>query len=166
MKISMIAALARNRVIGTGGEAGGIPWRLPRDSTRFRGYTEGKWMLIGRKTFEEMDGWFTTQTPIVLTRQTGFDHAAPSVESAIELAKAGGAVELVVSGGASVYEAALHFADELVLTFVHADVDGAARFPNYSAAASWIETSRESFPADEENEFGMTFVTLRPLGKK
>ncbi|MEM7146353.1 MAG: dihydrofolate reductase [Verrucomicrobiota bacterium] len=165
MKVSMISAMATGRVIGTG--SGGIPWRLPRDSAHFRGYTQGKHMLLGRTTFEEMDGWFTTQVPVVLTRNAEYEVAVPGggvaldVESAIRYADEAGAAELVVSGGASVYAAALAHADELVLTFVDAEVEGGAFFPDWEANGEWEEVSREAYGADEENEYGMSFVVLR-----
>ncbi len=66
-------------------------------------------MLLGRTTFEEMDGWFTTQTPVVLTRDFNFDvkegFVADSVERAVSIAREQSASELVVSGGASIYQA-------------------------------------------------------------
>ncbi|MFV1995779.1 MAG: dihydrofolate reductase, partial [Verrucomicrobiales bacterium] len=72
MKISMIAAMDRNRVIGA--DRGGIPWNLPRDRRRFRSHAAGKHLLLGRRTFEEMKGWFEDQqTPIVLTHREGYD---------------------------------------------------------------------------------------------
>ncbi|MDB4617535.1 dihydrofolate reductase [Verrucomicrobiales bacterium] len=162
-KISMIAAMARNRVIG--GKDGGIPWSLPRDSAHFRNYTAGKFMLLGRTTFEEMDGWFTTQTPVVLTRDFNFDvkegFVADSVERAVSIAREQSASELVVSGGASIYQAALSFADELILTFVEAEVEGEHHFPGYEAVAKWEIVDEERFEADAENEFAMTFATLK-----
>jgi dihydrofolate reductase len=162
MKVSMICAMARNRVIGTG--HGGIPWRLPRDSRHFRSYTQGHHMLLGRKTFEEMTGWFTTQTPIVLTRRRDYHpesaRVVHSVPDAIEWARRAGDDELVVSGGASVYQEALPYADELVLTLVAA-VDGQTRFPDYETVGPWDEIGRERIQADDENEYAMSFVRLR-----
>lgn len=166
MKISAIAAIARDRVIGTGD--GGIPWHLPKDSRHFRSYTQGHHMLLGRRTFEEMDGWFTTQIPIVLTTREGYrpdaGKVANSVADAIEIARAAGESELVVSGGASVYHAALPWIEELVLTFVDADISGGARFPEWESEGQWNELSRQAFPADDENAYPMTFVTLRRPG--
>ncbi|NNE93652.1 MAG: diacylglycerol kinase [Verrucomicrobiales bacterium] len=161
MKISMIAAMAKNRVIGTGS---GIPWDLPRDAYHFRTYTAGKFMLLGRKTFEEMEGWFTTQIPIVLTGKSDYKvengHVADSVESGRDIAKEQGAPELVVSGGASVYEAALPLADQLVLTFVEEEIPGEVQFPDYEAEADWETLSELRLEADDENPYAMTFVIL------
>lgn len=165
MKISMIAAMARNRVIGTGD--GGIPWRLPRDTLHFRDYTAGKHLLLGRRTFGEMTGWFRAHIPIVLTRDERFEPAigqvAHSVDEAITEAFEDGAPELVVCGGASVYRAALPYADELCLTLIDAEVEGEAVFPDYEAEIEWEKLSEESHPADAENAHPMTFVRLRRI---
>ncbi len=163
MKISMIAALDRHRVIGTG--QGGVPWQLPRDVRHFRTYTEGKYLLIGRKTCEEMDGWFTNHRPILLTRGSGSAPnrglVAHSVDEAITEAFEGGAAELVVCGGASVYTAALPYADELLLTRIDTDSGGDVLFPDYEMDHEWETLSEESHPADAENEHAMTFLHLR-----
>lgn len=165
MKVSMISAMARRRVIGTGN--GGIPWRLPRDSRHFRSYTNGKYLLLGRTTYEEMSGWFTDHHPIVLSRDPAY-HAeigssATNIHEAIEVAKSADANELVVCGGASIYHAALPFTEELVLTLIDADVDGSAYFPDYSGSIEWETLSEEQHEADEENEFAMTFLHLRRI---
>jgi dihydrofolate reductase len=158
MKLSMISAMTRQRVIGTGQ---GIPWHLPRDSRHFRAYTAGKPMLLGRRTYEEMIGWFTTQHPIILTRQTDFQPEGASVvndvPSAITLAESRGASELVVSGGAQIYAAALPYAEELVLTVVDAAIEGRAQFPDFQAQGVWRCQRRETHPADAENVYAMEF---------
>ena len=159
VKVSMIAAMAAERVIGTGD---GIPWHLPRDQEHFRAYAAGKAMLLGRRTYEEMIGWFTTQTPIVLTRDSeqtleGTPCLVTSVEAAIEAAQDLGVNELVVSGGAQVYAAALASADSLVLTIVDAEVEGAARFPEFRDSGDWHCRESERHAADAENVYAMEF---------
>ena len=159
----MISAMDRNRVIGT--REGGIPWHLPRDIERFRKFTDRKVLLLGRRTFEEMSGWFTNQTPIILSHdpdfRPGFGSLVGHVEAAISEAAALGAAELAVCGGASVYETALPYADELFLTLIDATVAGSVLFPDYEDGIEWEELSRETYPADGENEFAMTFLRLR-----
>jgi len=149
--------MTAQRVIGTGS---GIPWHLPRDSAHFRAYTAGKAMLLGRRTYEEMIGWFTTQTPIVLTRDSGQTlEGAPrlvtSVEAAIEAARGLEMEELVVSGGAQIYAAALESADSLVLTLVDAEVEGVARFPEFKGSDDWHCRASEWHAADAENAHAM-----------
>ena len=166
MKVSMISAMDRNRTIGT--PQGGIPWRLPRDTHHFRTYTSGKHLLLGRKTIEEMEGWFTDQTPIVLTHSRSPDlpwsRVAHSVEEAVTEAFEDGATELVVSGGASVYAAALPYADDLWLTWVDTEVsEDGPRFPDYESGIQWETLSEEHHSADEDNSFAMTMVHLRRI---
>jgi dihydrofolate reductase len=160
--VSMISAMTHDRVIGAMG--GGIPWHLPRDVSHFRKYTDNKHMLLGRKTFDEMSGWFSTQTPLVLTSQQdyrpGIGARVGSVAEAIEFVQTSGAGELVVSGGAQVYASALPFADRLVLTIVDATVEGVAYFPDFRATATWETVSEGHFAADQDNRFAMTFITL------
>ena len=158
MKVSMVSAMTRDRVIGTGD---GIPWHLPRDSQHFRAYTAGKPILLERRTYEKMIGWFTTQMPIILTHQEGY--AAEGAEvvhdmpSALAAAERLGAAELVVSGGAQIYEVGLPHATELILTIVDASVGGRARFPDFKAAGDWHCTRRESHAADKENAYALEF---------
>lgn len=166
MKISMIAAMGDGQVIAA---RSGIPWHLPRDAEHFRTYTAGKAMLLGRVTFEEMAGWFTRrQRPMVLTRDAGYSPADPpegfravgSVGEAVALAEAAGEGELVVAGGAQIYLLALPFADELVITEVHAGFAGDRYFP-VIAAEDWEETARARVEADAENPHAMSFVSYR-----
>ncbi len=163
MHLTMIAAMTRNRVIGTG--SGKIPWHLPRDTKHFRDFTNGKHLVLGRVTFEEMSGWFTNQTPIVLTRDKSYtpDHGlkAGSIDEAISEAAGMGAEEIAVCGGAEVYSEALPYADELFLTLIDASIEGGAYFPDYEDGIEWEEINREAFPSDDENEYAMTFLHLR-----
>lgn len=162
MKISIIAAIDENRLIGTGS---GIPWHLPRDQRHFRESAAGKAMLLGRRTFEEMRGWFTDQFPLVLTGQRGYlvpsgSCVVHSIADALEQARGRGEPELLVAGGAQIYGLALPFADRLILTEVHASFEGDAYFPRI-AEADWEETSRVRFAADAENAHPMSFVGYR-----
>jgi len=165
MKVSLIAALDQNRLLGAGG---GIPWHLPRDQRHFREFSAGKALLLGRKTFEEMAGWFTTQRPLVLSRDRRFSPPDPppgfcrvaSVEEALETARGLGVGELVVCGGAQIYRLALPFADELVLTEVHAAFHGDAFFPEFSLE-EWVEVARARFEPDALNAHAMSIARYR-----
>jgi len=162
--LSLIAAFDDNRLIGTGGK---LPWKLPADVAHFRQYTQGKWILVGRCTFEEMRGWFTDHTPLILTSQEEYD-ASPgctvaSVPEALRLALVAEQPELVCIGGGKVFDAALPYADRLVLTYVKGKFeagDGAAYFPGFNAE-EWEETESQSHPADAEHAQEMRFVTLQ-----
>ena len=170
MKTTLIAAVAEDRIMGS--SEGGIPWDLPRDKKHFREYTAEKWLLVGRKTYEEMSGWFQSRTPIVLSRDKTFETESPwhqkvgSVPEAIALTQSSGIRELVVIGGASVYAAAMPFADRLVLTFIRAafSVDSALRFPEFDDQNEWRRSYRETWQTDQENRFSMNLEIFERIG--
>ncbi len=167
MTVSLIAALDRNRVIGS--RSGGLPWRLPRDGKHFRRCTAGKPVVVGRRTFEEMRGWFGDRLPIVLTRNRDYvasdgAQTAPGIPEAIAVARASGSDELWVCGGGEVYAAALPYADRLVLTLIDAEVPGDVFFPPYAGDPAWVETGCVFYPADEEQAWPFRIVTLERDG--
>ena len=156
--ISLVVAMARNRVIG---RDNGLPWRLSEDLKRFKATTLGKPVLMGRKTFESIGKPLPGRRNIVLTRDRawradGVD-VVRSVDEALELA--GGAPELAVIGGAEVYRLVLPLADRIHLTRVEADVSGDTVFPELNLA-EWHEAHSGEYPADERNQYPVTFLRL------
>lgn len=156
--ISMIAALARNRVIG---RDGGLPWRLPSDSAHFRRTTMGKPVIMGRRTFESMRDTLDGRRNVVVTADPGF--SAPGVEVARSLGDAleltADAEERLLIGGAAIYDVGLELADRLYLTFVHAEVEGDVLFPEFDEK-DWVEVERTEYAADGRHEFAFSIVTL------
>jgi dihydrofolate reductase len=141
-RIVLIAAVARNGVIGAGGD---IPWRLPEDFAHFKRTTLGHTLLMGRSTYESIGRPLPGRTTVVLTRSPGW-HAegvvvAPSVAVALGLADELPG-DVYVAGGATVYEAALPIADEQILTEVHLEPAGDTFYPTFDHRA-WRETARE-----------------------
>jgi dihydrofolate reductase len=140
-RISLIAALARNRVIG---REGSLPWHLPEDLRRFKALTLGHPILMGRRTWESIGRPLPGRRNVVITRQAGY--AAPGAEVFHDLESAlaavAGATEVFVIGGGEVYAAALPVADRLHLTELHDEVEGDALFPPFDPAG-WAQTSRE-----------------------
>jgi dihydrofolate reductase len=128
MKISLIAAMAENRVIGRGPD---IPWDLPDDRKRFRELTWGYPVIMGRKTFETLDGPLPGRLNIILTRDRNYRAAGCLVvhEPKEALAGAGDAEELFICGGGEVYREFLPLADRIYLTVIHRAVDGDVLFP-------------------------------------
>ena len=165
--VTLVAAMDENRLIGTG--EGGLPWRgMTRDKKHFSDYTAGKVLLLGRRTFEEMLGWFgNDHRLIVITRDQAYDagegrQVAGNIEEALALAGRHGENEVVVCGGAAIYRLALPFADRLVLTLLHGSFDttvAGAYFPEWEDAG-FKEIKRERFAADAENPLSMTFLHL------
>ncbi len=156
--LSLIVALARNGVIG---RDNALPWHLRQDLKRFKAHTLGKPILMGRKTFESIGRPLPGRTNIVLTRDPGW--SAPGVIAvrtvAEAIAQASGASELVAIGGAEVYRLVMPFARRMYLTNVQAEVPGDTYFPQFDPT-QWADVDCATHPADEHNDFPVTFVTL------
>ncbi len=140
-RISLIAALARNRVIG---REGALPWNLPEDLRRFKALTLGHPILMGRRTWESIGRPLPGRRNVVITRQAGYTAPGAEVFHDLDAALAAvtGVPEVFVIGGGEVYAAALPIADRLHLTELHDDVEGDARFPPFDPA-QWAQSSRE-----------------------
>ena len=144
MTVTLVAAVARNGVIGADG---GIPWHLPGEQRRFKELTLGHVLVMGRLTYESIGRPLPGRTTVVVTRTAGWSAGddgvlvAPGVPEAIALA-ATVDEEVFVVGGSRVYEDALPLADRLELTWVDAEPEGDARFPAVDWDA-WREVARE-----------------------
>jgi len=157
MHIAIVVAMSENRVIGL---RNALPWRLPADLRHFRRVTLGKAVLMGRKTFESIGHPLEGRRNIVLSRDPHFRAGgcliAPSLDEA--LAHAGGD-EVMVIGGASIYEQVLPRTERIYLTLVHAQVEGDTFFPSIDED-EWLTIARTDHPADERNVFPYSFLTL------
>lgn len=156
MQISIIAALANNRVIGYQNQ---LPWHLPADLRHFKELTLGKPIIMGRKTFESIGKPLPGRKNIVVTRDQGYQadgcvvaHSLPEA-----LAQAGAASEVMIIGGTELFAQALPLAHCLYLTFIRADFTGDVFFPLWDAA-EWEETERQDFGADEKNKYSYSFI--------
>ena len=158
MKITLVVALAENRVIG---RDGALPWHLPDDLRRFKSLTMGRPMLMGRRTFDSIGRALPGRRNLVLThRPEGLPPGVEAVDSLpAAIAACAGEPELCVIGGAGLFRLALPLATRLELTLVHASVEGDVRFPEYDAS-QWREVARSEHPADERHRWPMSFVTL------
>jgi len=139
---ALVAALARNRVIGVGNR---LPWRLPEDLARFKRLTMGAPVIMGRKTRESIGRPLPGRRNIVVTRERAATWEGCVVAHSLDeaLALADDAPEAFVIGGAELYAQALPRAAPLYLTLIDADYAGDAWFPEFDAAA-WREVARES----------------------
>lgn len=161
-ELTLIAAVDENLLLAT---AQGIPWKLPDDVAHFRAYCAGKWLLLGRRTFEEMTGWFKPdQHPLVLTSACGYDpkpgRDVASVPQALALAEAAGQDELVCIGGGQVFATAMAHATRLVITHIHHTFEPGGQpvhFPSISGD-TWEEKSRQEHPADDRHAWPFAFV--------
>ena len=133
-RISVIAALAKNRVIGIENR---LPWRLPEDLAHFKALTLGHPILMGRKTFESLGRPLPGRTNIVITRNPDYGSegclVAGSIPAALALCET--AEEVFIIGGAELYAQSIPLADRLYLTEVDIEVKGDAWFPDYDRSA-------------------------------
>ena len=155
--LALVVAVAENGVIG---RDGGLPWRLPEDLKHFRRLTLGNTVLMGRKTFESLGKPLEGRANWVLTRDPAFVPAGALVFRDLDAALAAQPQgELLVIGGADLYQQTLPLASRLELTRVHARVEGDTYFPDYDAA-QWHETARVDHAADERHAHAYSFITL------
>lgn len=158
MVISLIAAMADNRVIGIDNR---LPWHLPADMQWFRQHTLGKTVVMGRKTYDSIGRPLPKRRNLVVSRTPGLTlegcEVVPSIEAA--LACCAGEAEVMIIGGASFYQQLLPRAERLYLTLVHTTPDGDAWFPEFDSA-QWRERERIERPADADNPVPCSFVIL------
>lgn len=156
-RVSLIAALAENRVIGRNNT---LPWRLPADLKRFRRLTTDHPIILGRKNYESIGRPLPNRTNIVVTRDRNYRAPGCTVVDSLEaaFAAAGSVTEIFVIGGAELYTQTLARADRLYLTYVHAPIAGDTLFPEF-ALDDWIEIERERHEADAEHAYAYSFVT-------
>lgn len=142
VRVILIAAVSEDGFIS---RETGVPWDLPEDRRHFRVMTAGKCLLLGRRTYEEMLGWFKDHQPLVLTNRelaSGPGIAVGDLNEAVQTAERLGFTELWVCGGASVYALAEPKADELVLTMVAQRLGGGVAFPQINVT-KWGIVKRE-----------------------
>lgn len=169
MKLSIIAAMSQNRVIGKDGR---LPWHLPDDLKRFRALTKGKPVIMGRKTCESivarLGGPLPERSNIVISRDGSY-----LVKGCIVVPSFGDACrkashlneEVFVIGGSMIYDEAIHFADTIYLTLVHAVIDGDAFFPQFEEDG-WRETSQVRHGRDAAHEYNYSFITYERAKEK
>ena len=136
-RVSIIAALGKNREIGLGDQ---LLWRISDDLKRFKALTLGHPVIMGRKTFDSiiasLGHTLPERTSIVLTREPNWHHdgalRANSIEEAFSIARTQqGSEEIFVIGGGQIYALALPYADILHLTIIDDTKDCDTYFPAY-----------------------------------
>jgi len=149
--IYLVAAVAANGIIGAKGK---LPWHLPGELKHFKQLTMGHPVIMGRLTWESLGRALPGRENIVVT--TTPDYRVPGAAVASSL---GGAIALClgesvafVIGGTRLFAAALPIARGMVLTEIHRDYEGDARFPAYDRS-QWRETQREAHAAPDGTRF-------------
>ncbi len=149
-KISLIAALSTNRVIGYRGR---LPWTLPGDHAHFRMVTARKPMIMGRLSAESEDALYSDTLSVVLSSRKKLDlpwphMVASNLSTALRLCE--GYEEVFVIGGERVFQEAMPLATQMYLTRVDGMFGGDAFFPAIDKEA-WLLTRERCFDADESH---------------
>lgn len=166
MKLSAIAAMAANRVIGTEGD---LPWSIPEDMKFFKEKTAGHIILMGRKTFDSFKGrLLPRRLHVVITRQENFHapgaHVFHSVDEALTFCATQTAQwgdEVFVIGGGEIYKTLLPSTETVYLTEIHQSFSGDARFPELP-----IDEFKETSRVAREGAPPFDFVTYERSHRK
>ena len=181
MKVSLIAAVAQNGTIGIDNK---LPWHLPEDLAFFKQTTLGCPVLMGRKTYESINRPLPGRLNVVLTSNASWE-PAPGVDGKARLVTRppaelpaaattalavannleqalrwlSGFPQVFLIGGSNLYTQALEqgWVDELILTEIHHDFEGDARFPPWSPL-QFKETSRVENPPNDTRPWSYDFV--------
>ena len=164
MTVSLIWAEAADRVIGRDGT---LPWRLPEDQQLFKRLTMGSTVVMGRATWDSLPASVRPlpgRRNVVLTRQRDWSAPGAVVAHDIDEAIAAADGDVWVIGGASVYEAALDRAEQVVRTRVHLQVEGDTFAPRLGP--EWTLVARDPEEGLHTSSTGLTYcvATLRRLG--
>ncbi len=158
MIISLIAAMDNNHLIG---RENGLPWHLPADFAHFKQVTMGKPVVMGRKTYESIGRPLPGRLNIVISR-SGFMADGITVVDSIEAAlqAVGNVEEVMIIGGANLYNQMIQQASRMYLTHVNADCEGDAWFPEINED-DWDVVSQQHHEADEKNNYDFTMITYQ-----
>lgn len=157
MKLSLIAAMDKNRLIG---KDNALPWHLPADLKHFKKVTMDKPILMGRKTYDSIGRPLPGRKNIVLTRAANVQIEGVTVVNSLDeaIAAVADTEELMVIGGGSIYELLLPEAERLYLSFVEGEFEGDAWFPEFDEE-EWEITDDKTQAPDEKNLYACRFVT-------
>ncbi len=155
-RLSLIVAMDENRLIGSNN---GLPWHLPADLAFFKRSTMGKPIIMGRKTFESIGKPLPGRRNIVVTRDPNFNaegcEVANSIDAAIDLCQ--NDAEIMLIGGASLYQQSFDRATDLYITRIHHRFAGDTWFPDFDES-EWKIENREYFDADHSNRHAYSFI--------
>ena len=163
-RLSLIVAMAKNRVIGANGA---IPWRLPHELQLFKRLTMGHHIIMGRKTWESIGRLLPGRTTVIVTRQIEYAVPGAIVVHALTdaIAKCANDDEIFVIGGAELFRESLPRAHRLYLTIVDATPDGDTFMPDIDMT-EWKTVSAENHDIDEKHAHAYQFNVYERLRAK
>ena len=158
MKISLIAAISENNIIGKDNK---LLWKISADMKLFKSYTTGHHIIMGRKTFESFDFKPLPNRPnIVISRDPTYKKegctTCTSYDEALKIARDAGEQEVYVIGGGEIYKIAIENADNLYISHVHVTLNGDTKFPRIDPSI-WIVKEKQQYFKDEKNQYDFDF---------
>jgi len=160
MIVSIIVAIADRNVIGGDNK---LPWHLPDDLKNFKRLTLGKYIIMGRKTWESLNKPLPGRTNIVITRNTDIKTQGilvfNSVEEALKFAEEQKQSEIFIIGGEQIYRQTLPLANRLFVTKVLGSFEGDAFFPEINLK-EWIVENKMHHETDEKHAFAFEMIVL------
>lgn len=160
--ISFIVAVSKNNVIGRKNK---LPWRQKTDYQYYKNLARGHIVAMGRTTFELVGRSITDREIIVFARDPDYHPDGVTVSHNIEQGLPETSEEVMVLGGAQIYQQALPYTDRMYITEIDAVIpDGDAFFPEFDRS-EWREVSREHHTADENNDYDYDFVVYDRIKK-
>ena len=158
MRLSIVVAMDDNHLIGKGN---GLPWHLPADLAFFKKITTGNSILMGRKTYDSIGKPLSNRRNIVITRNPDIlilgCEVVDSIEKALSITQ--DEEEVMVIGGANLFEQLLPDVSRLYITHIEGEFEGDTYFPHYDEN-DWLEVSCESHQPDEKNKYAYHFSIL------
>jgi len=163
MKLAIIVATDEQGLIGKNND---LPWKLSADLQYFRRVTMGKPLIMGRNTHDSIGRALPGRKNIIVTKNERYQVNDCTIVHSISdaLLACDQADEVMVMGGASLYEQLLPIADKLYLTQVHASLAGDTWFPEWNKN-EWSEIKREDHLADDRNQYDYSFIVYEKIIK-
>ena len=169
--ISIIAAIGNNRELGNNNR---LPWkRMGADMDFFHSFIQNKIVIMGAQSYFSLPIELEWGVMIVISRSRtepkyNRTKIVPSVEQALQLAEQeaekiqdqSANKQIVVAGGASIYEQFLPKADKMYLTLIHENFPNADRFFPKWKKTEWKQTNRTDHPADQKNPHNYSFIEM------
>jgi dihydrofolate reductase len=153
----LIAATSLNNALGKDNK---IIWHLPDDFKRFKEFTSGHYIIMGRKTFESFPKPLPNRTHVVITRQKNYNPegciVVNSIEEAFEICPKNEDSFLI--GGAEIYELGLPYVDKIELTLINENFEADAFLPKIDFS-KWELIQEENHPKDEKHAHEFSFQT-------
>ncbi|MBT4884732.1 MAG: dihydrofolate reductase [Legionellales bacterium] len=161
MQINLIAAMAKNRVIGVNGS---LPWHLPQDLQNFKKLTLNKPVIMGRKTFASIGKPLPHRRNIILTRNKHFQATGCDVFHSRDeaLTNLKDESEVMIIGGSSIYREFMPLATTIYLTVIDAVIEGDTYFPELEHN-SWQLVNTAPHLKDQKNKFNFKVLTYKKV---